>query len=88
MEKQKVIIDQLKGKLPLDLGEFDKLSTDELRMQVDNAIGQVSIRHFYFGNLFKLTFNGHRRLAIRTLFLPGTNISVTNTTHISAPSVG
>ncbi|CAM1306729.1 RUNDC1 (predicted) [Pycnogonum litorale] len=41
MEKQKVIIDQLKRKMHLDLGEFDKLTSDDLRKQVDVAIGQL-----------------------------------------------
>ncbi|KAG1677506.1 RUN domain-containing protein 1 [Nymphon striatum] len=41
LEKQKIIIDQLKGKLPLDLGGFDKLTSDELRLQVDHAISQL-----------------------------------------------
>ncbi|XP_074660272.1 RUN domain-containing protein 1-like [Tubulanus polymorphus] len=41
MEKQKVVIDQLKNKLDLDLDNFDRLSTEELRQVVDNAIGQI-----------------------------------------------
>ena len=42
IEKQKVVIDELRHKLDLDLKNFDVLSTDELRQVVDHAIGQVS----------------------------------------------
>uniref|UniRef100_T1J021 RUN domain-containing protein n=1 Tax=Strigamia maritima TaxID=126957 RepID=T1J021_STRMM len=41
VEKQKVLIDQLKGKLNLDLDEFDHLTADDIRLQVDQAIGQI-----------------------------------------------
>lgn len=42
MEKQKVVIDQLKNKLDLnDFEHFDKLSAEELRQAVDKAIGQI-----------------------------------------------
>lgn len=42
MEKQKVVIDQLKNKLDLhDFENFDKLSAEELRQAVDKAIGQI-----------------------------------------------
>ncbi|RWS27692.1 RUN domain-containing protein 1-like protein [Leptotrombidium deliense] len=41
LERQSVIIEQLKSKLPLDLDSFDKLSPEELRKQVDNAIRQL-----------------------------------------------
>lgn len=41
MEKQRVIIDQLKGKLNLNLDEIDLLSPDDIRQQVDRAIGQL-----------------------------------------------
>ncbi|XP_077978464.1 RUN domain-containing protein 1-like [Glandiceps talaboti] len=41
MEKQRVVIDELKDKLGLELEDFDKLSTDDLRKQVDAAIGQI-----------------------------------------------
>lgn len=43
IERQKVIIDQLKGQLNLDVDEFDKMSIEELRKYIDNAIGQVII---------------------------------------------
>lgn len=41
IEKQKVIIDELKGRLPINLDEFHALSSEELRKQVDCAISQV-----------------------------------------------
>lgn len=41
LEKQKVIIDELRTKLDLDLDHFNKLSTEELKMVVDKAIGQI-----------------------------------------------
>ncbi|XP_033753271.1 RUN domain-containing protein 1-like isoform X2 [Pecten maximus] len=41
MEKQKVVIDELKNKLDLDLDNYQKLSTEELRMVVDRAVGQI-----------------------------------------------
>ncbi|XP_067654664.1 RUN domain-containing protein 1-like isoform X1 [Haliotis asinina] len=41
MEKQRVVIDELKHKLDLDLQNFDRLSTEELRQVVDHAIGQI-----------------------------------------------
>ena len=42
LEKQETIIDQLKNKLDLNLEDFEKLSTDELKQRVDSAIGRVS----------------------------------------------
>ncbi|GAB6018509.1 hypothetical protein CHUAL_000207 [Chamberlinius hualienensis] len=41
IEKQKVIIDELKGKLPLDLDQFHQLSPEQLRKQVERAISQL-----------------------------------------------
>ncbi len=41
MEKQKVIIDELKEKINLPLENLNKLSNDELKKAVDSAIGQV-----------------------------------------------
>ncbi|KFM73221.1 RUN domain-containing protein 1, partial [Stegodyphus mimosarum] len=41
LERQSVIIEQLKGKLLLNLDELDKLSPDELRSQVDAAIREL-----------------------------------------------
>lgn len=41
LERQTLIIDQLKGKLPLQLDHFDKSSPEELKKQVDNAIREV-----------------------------------------------
>eukprot|EP00058_Branchiostoma_floridae_P006533 XP_002592021.1 hypothetical protein BRAFLDRAFT_122393 [Branchiostoma floridae] len=40
-EKQKVIIDQLTSKMDLDIDGLDKLSTEELRHRVDNAVGEI-----------------------------------------------
>lgn len=41
MERQRVIIDQLKGKINLNVDDMDKLTVDDLRSQVDYAISQV-----------------------------------------------
>ncbi|XP_054161353.1 RUN domain-containing protein 1-like [Oppia nitens] len=41
IEKQTVIIEQLKGKLSLNIDELDKCTTDELRKQVDKAIREI-----------------------------------------------
>ena len=41
LERQTVIIEQLKGKLPLNLDELDKSTPEELRKQVDKAIREV-----------------------------------------------
>ncbi|XP_041466703.1 RUN domain-containing protein 1-like [Lytechinus variegatus] len=41
MEKQGTIIDQLKNKLDLNLEDFEKLSTEELKQRVDSAIGRI-----------------------------------------------
>ncbi|XP_076356778.1 RUN domain-containing protein 1-like [Tachypleus tridentatus] len=41
MERQSVIIEQLKGKLPLDLEKLDNLSPEELRSHVDKAIREL-----------------------------------------------
>ncbi|KAK3887209.1 hypothetical protein Pcinc_008687 [Petrolisthes cinctipes] len=41
MEKQRVIIEQLKGKLNLNMDEFDKLTVEDLRVQVDHAIREL-----------------------------------------------
>lgn len=41
IERQKIILDQLKGKLNLNIDQIDKLTVDDLRAQVDSAIGQV-----------------------------------------------
>lgn len=42
LERQSVIIEQLKGRLPLNLDEMDKLSPEDLRRHVDKAIRDVS----------------------------------------------
>ena len=42
IERQSVIIEQLKGKLALNLDEMDRLSPEELRKQVDQALRDVS----------------------------------------------
>lgn len=42
IERQSVIIEQLKGKLSLNLDEMDRLTPEELRKQVDQAIRDVS----------------------------------------------
>lgn len=41
MEKQKIIIDQLKDKIDLPIDNLSKLSNEELKSAVDNAICQV-----------------------------------------------
>lgn len=51
LERQTVIIEQLKGKLPLNLDELDKLSPEDLRKQVDQAIRDVSNILMFFHNL-------------------------------------
>lgn len=43
LERQSVIIEQLKGRLPLNLDEMDKLSPEDLRRQVDQALRDVSV---------------------------------------------
>ncbi|XP_019636154.1 PREDICTED: RUN domain-containing protein 1-like isoform X2 [Branchiostoma belcheri] len=40
-EKQRVIIDQLTSKMDLDIDGLDKLTTEELRHRVDNAVGEI-----------------------------------------------
>ena len=42
LEKQNVIIEELKQKLDLNIEDMDKLTTDDLRQLVDSAIGKVS----------------------------------------------
>lgn len=44
MERQRVIIDQLKGKINLNVDDMDKLTVDDLRSQVDYAISQVNLQ--------------------------------------------
>ncbi|KAF4526334.1 hypothetical protein B566_EDAN012261 [Ephemera danica] len=41
LERQKVIIDQLKGRLNLNVDNLDKLTVDDLKGQVDHAISQL-----------------------------------------------
>ena len=41
MEKQKVIIDQLRSKLNMEIEDLSRLSTEDLKMIVDKAIGQI-----------------------------------------------
>ncbi|KAK3770224.1 hypothetical protein RRG08_064334 [Elysia crispata] len=41
MEKQKVVLEELKHKLDLNLENFDSLSAEELRQVVDHAVGQI-----------------------------------------------
>nr|XP_022338513.1 RUN domain-containing protein 1-like isoform X1 [Crassostrea virginica]XP_022338519.1 RUN domain-containing protein 1-like isoform X1 [Crassostrea virginica]XP_022338529.1 RUN domain-containing protein 1-like isoform X1 [Crassostrea virginica] len=41
MEKQRVVIEELRTKLDLNMENFDKLSTDDLKNVVDHAIGQI-----------------------------------------------
>ncbi|XP_066995426.1 RUN domain-containing protein 1 [Anabrus simplex] len=41
MERQRIIIDQLKGKLNLNVDDMSKLTVDDLRNQVDYAISQL-----------------------------------------------
>jgi PREDICTED: hypothetical protein len=47
LERQTVIIEQLKSKLPLQFDKLDKLSPEELRKQVDNAIKEVFKTNFF-----------------------------------------
>lgn len=41
LEKQKVILDQLKSKLNFNLDEIDKMSVDELKAYVDHTVSQI-----------------------------------------------
>ncbi|XP_038053423.1 RUN domain-containing protein 1-like isoform X2 [Patiria miniata] len=41
LEKQNVIIEELKQKLGLNIEDMDKLTTDDLRQLVDSAIGRI-----------------------------------------------
>lgn len=41
MEKQKIIIDQLRDRMDLDIDQFDSLSAEELQWQVDKAVKRV-----------------------------------------------
>ncbi|XP_046683276.1 RUN domain-containing protein 1 [Homalodisca vitripennis] len=41
LERQKLILDQLKGKLNLNIDHMDQLTIDDLKSHVDNAIGQL-----------------------------------------------
>nr|CAG4646160.1 EOG090X03YR [Macrothrix elegans] len=41
VERQKIIIDQMKNKLQLNVDDLDKYSVEELKQQVDHAIGQL-----------------------------------------------
>jgi len=42
MEKQRVLLEELRRKLDLDLENFDKLTAEELKEIVDHAVGSVS----------------------------------------------
>lgn len=42
VEKQRVIIDELRSKVDLDLNDMNRMSIDELKGKVDNAIGQIT----------------------------------------------
>ncbi|XP_049953896.1 RUN domain-containing protein 1 [Schistocerca serialis cubense] len=41
MERQKIIIDQLKGKLNLNVDDMSKLTVDDIRSEVDQAISKL-----------------------------------------------
>ncbi|XP_014283788.1 RUN domain-containing protein 1 [Halyomorpha halys] len=41
LEKQKVIIDQLKGQLNFDLNEIERMSVEELKSYIDRAVSQI-----------------------------------------------
>lgn len=43
MEKQRVLLEELRHKLDLDLENFDKLTAEELKEIVDHAVGSVSV---------------------------------------------
>jgi RUN domain-containing protein 1 len=47
MEKQRVIIDELKEKINLPIENMNKLSNDELKKAVDSAICQVNILIYF-----------------------------------------
>jgi hypothetical protein len=40
-------LDQLKGRINLNVDDMDKLTVDDLRSQVDYAISQVILQHKY-----------------------------------------
>jgi predicted transposase YdaD len=48
LEKQKLMLEELHGKLDLDLENFDKLSAEELKDIVNKAVGSVSHALFCF----------------------------------------
>jgi len=41
LERQRVVMEQLKARLNLNVDNIDKLSEDELKAQVDSAVGQI-----------------------------------------------
>uniref|UniRef100_A0A1B6CCB7 RUN domain-containing protein n=1 Tax=Clastoptera arizonana TaxID=38151 RepID=A0A1B6CCB7_9HEMI len=41
IERQRLVLDQIKGKLNLNIEHIDKLTVDDLKAHVDNAIGQL-----------------------------------------------
>ncbi|KAG0411725.1 hypothetical protein HPB47_011148 [Ixodes persulcatus] len=45
LERQTVIIEHLKEKLPLNLDELDLLDPDDLRKQIDQAVREVDVLH-------------------------------------------
>lgn len=78
LERQSVVIEQLKGKLPqFNLDELDKLTPEELRKKVDKAVRDVSwefilnfLLNFYqiFQNLIIFWTFKHLNLLIFVIF--------------------
>lgn len=62
LERQTVIIEQLRGKLPLELDQLDKLTPDDLRKQVDNAIRKVNF-------FIMISINGFLQLTVSLCLL-------------------
>nr|CAG4641593.1 EOG090X03YR [Eurycercus lamellatus] len=47
VERQKIIIDQMKNKLQFNVDDLDKYTVEELRQQVDQAIGQDKVNQVF-----------------------------------------
>lgn len=56
MEKQNLIIEELKGKLPLELDKLEKMSPEELKKQIDKAIRDVSKIKINFDKLILIIY--------------------------------
>jgi ABC-type proline/glycine betaine transport system ATPase subunit len=51
------LLDQLKGKINLNVDDMDKLTVDDLRSQVDYAISQVILQGKYVNGYQGLSFH-------------------------------